>query len=73
VVGKCDYSELFASDVIDDAVREFTQRKATAIIPPGCAKVGVAAQKRQCSFVFQNKCKTNLGIGFVSVEDSAFG
>jgi hypothetical protein len=33
----------------------------------------VAAQKLQCSFVFQNKRKTNLGIGFGGVEDSAFG
>ncbi len=35
--------------------------------------MGVAAQKLQCSFVFQNKRKTNLGIGFASVEESALG
>src|SRR6266705_1205731 len=73
VVGKRDHSEVFARDVVDDAVGEFPQREAASTIPPRCAKIRVLAKKRQCSFVFQNKRKTNLGIGFASVEDSAFG
>jgi hypothetical protein len=72
-MGKRDHSQLFATDIVDDAVGEFPQREAAPTIPPRCAKMWVAAQKRQCSFVFQNKRKTNLGIGFASVEDSAFG
>jgi len=73
VVGKRDHSEFFAVDVVDDTVGEFPQRETVSTISPRCAKMWVLAQKRQCSFVFQNKRKTNLGIGFPSVEDSAFG
>jgi len=72
-MGKRDHSELSATDVVNDAIGEFPQREAASPIPPRCAKMWVIAQKRKCSFVFQNKRKTNLGIGFASVEDSAFG
>src|SRR5712664_1737063 len=57
VVGKRDHSEVFAMDVVDDAVGEFPQREAASTIPPRCAKIRVLAKKRQCSFVFQNKRK----------------
>ncbi len=69
-MGKRDHSELFVTDVVNDAIGEFPQREAASLIPPRCPKMGMAAQKRQCSFVFQNKRKTHLGIGFAGVEES---
>src|SRR5712692_6027843 len=73
VMSKRDHSELFAPDIVNDAVGEFPQREAASAIPPRRAEVWVIAQKRQRSFVFQYKRQTHLGIGFAGVEESALG
>jgi hypothetical protein len=72
-MGEGDYSKLFFTDVVNDAVGKFSQRETAPTVPPRSAKMRVAAQKRQRPFVFQNERKTNFGIGFAGVEDSTFG
>lgn len=47
MVGESNHPEFVATDLVNDAVGEFPQRKTTPAIPPNRAKTRVAAQKRQ--------------------------
>jgi hypothetical protein len=67
MVGQGDHTQILASDIVDDAVRELTQGHA-ASISLSRAKLCMMGEQTQGSLELCNEGKTQVGAAFPGIE-----
>src|SRR5947209_80745 len=62
-----DHPELFALDIVDDAVLEPAEREAAPSSPPGRTEMGVRTEETENALELRDEGETELGVRFLGI------
>ena len=64
-----DHPEIFALEVVDDAVGETAEREPAPSSPPGRSKPGMPTQETENTLELRDEGETKLGVRLLGVVD----